>query len=476
MIYDAVIVGAGLGGCAAGCVLAGAGKKVLLLEKMDFVGGRFSSKHREGFVLDSGSHIVSRCEYGPFTEALKRVGKHRLIGYHHMDKAMIKYEDIKVVFNIGAVTEDIRKLLPAGILRMAGRMLPGVMNAVGDNASLFDDISIKELIDNYLDCVPVEDMLNLMQLVFLGTPYWLSASSEVMRVISGALGALVNGLADGVLCAGFPKGGLAAVPEMMCKGIKDSGGEIRTGSNVTKIMVDDGTVTGVELAGGEVIRSRIVISNAGIRETVSGLVGDENFDSDYSGGIGELLPGISGFCITAALDEPLLDVDYGMSIPVGGLDDYYHKIWDEHVIPDVPPPIIYSIPSNMDPELAPEGRQLMVATGAMMYESNDDYSKMEPLALDTLEYTVPGLSGHLLWHEFSDPGTLIEFGEWSAPMTGIAQCIDQVGDNRPSSSSPIEGLYYVGCEAGRNISGIASEMGVESGIACADLLLESEIV
>lgn len=476
MIYDAIIVGAGLGGLAAGCVLAGAGKKVLLLEKLESVGGRFSSSCRDGFVLDTGSHILPRCEYGPFTQVLKKVGKHRVVKYHHLEKAMIKYEDIEIVLDFGAVMQDIRKLLPAGILRIAGSMFPGVMNAVGDNASLFDDISIKELVDNYVDCTPIADMVNLVQLLFFGTPYWLSAASEAMRVISGALGALADGLADGVLCAGFPKGGLSAVPDMMRLGIEQHGGEVRTGADVQRIMVEDGITTGVELRDGEVIKGKTVISNAGIKETVSELVGEESFNDDYCESIGALTPGISGFCLRAALDKPITDVDYGMSIPVGGLDDYYSRIWDEHNIPDLPPPMIYSVPSNMDPEVAPEGKQLIVGTGAMMYESNDDYSKMEAFALETLDYTVPGFSDHLMWYDFLDPGMLIEFGEQSAPISGIAQCIDQVGNSRPSSISPIEGLYYVGCDAGRKISGTASEMAVESGSVCAESVLKSGIV
>lgn len=48
--FDVIIVGAGLGGLNAGCCLALESKKVLVLEKNGFIGGRCSSYKREGYI------------------------------------------------------------------------------------------------------------------------------------------------------------------------------------------------------------------------------------------------------------------------------------------------------------------------------------------------------------------------------------------------------------------------------------------
>jgi prolycopene isomerase len=54
--WDVVIVGAGTGGLNLGALLATAGKKVLLLEKQDRIGGRSVSARHESCVLENGIH------------------------------------------------------------------------------------------------------------------------------------------------------------------------------------------------------------------------------------------------------------------------------------------------------------------------------------------------------------------------------------------------------------------------------------
>ena len=55
---EIIVIGAGVAGLAAACRLRERGCHVTLLERSDRVGGRASSKLREGFRLDSGAHHV----------------------------------------------------------------------------------------------------------------------------------------------------------------------------------------------------------------------------------------------------------------------------------------------------------------------------------------------------------------------------------------------------------------------------------
>ncbi|MBN1289262.1 MAG: NAD(P)/FAD-dependent oxidoreductase [Actinobacteria bacterium] len=520
MDYDAIVIGAGLGGCAAGATLAGGGKKVLILERMDTIGGRCSSQEREGFKLDIGSHGIMLAEYGSFTEALRRVGKENAVEWHHIteqlivhsdtalrvtqDKITVTNKDSTVEINLKGVAKLQQMMKPrlsagrqAGIkgmmtsvaMRMAqavmrmmtplakrviARMVPVVLRKIWEVIAQFDEVSFKDFMDQIIKWDKFRDILELTQFAGYGTPSWMTAVSEFMRTMVPD-----QYLQPGELpkvAVGYPKGGLISIPKALCEGIIEHGGEVRTGVNVKKVIVEGGKAVGVELDNGEIINAPVIVSNAGIKETVSDMVGEDKFDAEYAKTVRDLVIGVAPFTLRAALDKKITDVEFGFSIPVGGLEEYYHKLWDDREIPDVPPPIMFSSPSNMDPSLVPEGKQLIIAIGALNYDSREDYKKMEPLAIESVDHAFPGFKEHMIWYDFLTPETYIAFGEKKAPAIGIAQCIGQVGEKRPSSVSPVPGLYFVGGEAGRNISGIATEMCVHSGIVCVDYILKNKPV
>ena len=53
--YDVIIVGGGLGGLAAGVILASHQYITLLIEKNERLGGRFPSYYKDGFTIDVGT-------------------------------------------------------------------------------------------------------------------------------------------------------------------------------------------------------------------------------------------------------------------------------------------------------------------------------------------------------------------------------------------------------------------------------------
>ena len=77
MKYDAIIIGAGVGGLATDAILTLNGYKTLLIEKNTTVGGRSSGfVHKyEGhdILVDYGCHVINRCQYGPIQELLEKL-------------------------------------------------------------------------------------------------------------------------------------------------------------------------------------------------------------------------------------------------------------------------------------------------------------------------------------------------------------------------------------------------------------------
>ena len=72
--YDVIIIGSGIGGSSAAALMAHAGKKTLLLEKNDRVGGVTSSYEKEGFTIDQAIHFFPAGMNGRFGKILKRIG------------------------------------------------------------------------------------------------------------------------------------------------------------------------------------------------------------------------------------------------------------------------------------------------------------------------------------------------------------------------------------------------------------------
>ena len=56
--YDVIVIGGGPAGCTAAGVLAKNGKKVLLLEKEDYLGGRNITYNYRGYTIYLGAHML----------------------------------------------------------------------------------------------------------------------------------------------------------------------------------------------------------------------------------------------------------------------------------------------------------------------------------------------------------------------------------------------------------------------------------
>lgn len=56
--YDAIVLGSGVGGSCAAALLARQGRRVLLIEKRAYLGGRFSTSEHDGYRCATGGLAV----------------------------------------------------------------------------------------------------------------------------------------------------------------------------------------------------------------------------------------------------------------------------------------------------------------------------------------------------------------------------------------------------------------------------------
>jgi phytoene dehydrogenase-like protein len=106
--------------------------------------------------------------------------------------------------------------------------------------------------------------------------------------------------------------------------------------------------------------------------------------------------------------------------------------------------------------LAPPGLEEPEQAGAMCGEMLD---RIE----NTMQDLYPGIEDHAVWKIRTDTRYIAEIsGRWTGEVIGVAQNRHQVGRKRPSSATPVEGLYLVGADAGGR--GVGTEMAVDSGL------------
>ena len=110
--FDVVVIGAGAAGLTAGALLAKNGKKVLVLDKAPYLGGRGMAVPDEGFKLNLGGHLLEDSGSG-ITKVFEHLGKHLGHGPANTDMNVWDHDDERVGLD------------PRPLLRQQGRAQEG---------------------------------------------------------------------------------------------------------------------------------------------------------------------------------------------------------------------------------------------------------------------------------------------------------------------------------------------------------------
>ncbi len=480
---DAIVIGTGIGGSAAAALLAGRGKTVTVLERNPFVGGRCASYKKEGFVIDVFVHMVGRCEKGPFGEILRRVARPDAVRWWHPSA------ESRVVLWI-----DDEPYPHPDPSYSSPEERESVYRAFG-----FSD---KEIEDAFLIYDTIENMPYEKTFELDNTPYttWLKTFTDsklllglehqqvllcsVITPKEASAGEMIRMFANARTDAnvGYPIGGCGAIPEALLSVVRDAGGVVRLRTPVSKVLVEQGRAVGVRLEDGEEIRAPLIISNAGIKETMNKYVEKEALSPDYVESVQSLTTGklVEGtpmgmIYLKLALAAPVIDAPLVFrNVREGTIEGLAELM--QGIMEDKPPKdykginIFIPVPSNMDPALAPAGKQLVNFYGlAPVHSKNLD--AWVDFHLGYLYTLYPEVEKHLMWYDFSTLDRINKCsGRFHPDIIGITQSVGQTGTDRPSPVTPIENLYLVGADVGQD--NIGTELAAESALRLEAILDE----
>ena len=502
--YDAVIIGAGLGGLSCGAAFVRQGFRPLVIEKHFKPGGYATTFSRPGgFVFDASLHSTTVGE---------RDGSFNLIpGFPEIkDIAFVPH---KVLYRAIFPEHDIR--VPSrdvpGYVRGLADLFPeekaGIEGLIADMQGLASDIGKYSASGGKIDPSRFAQDYPALARAFGKT--W--GGMVYARVTNPKLKAIVSALwgyyglppsrlspyyyalpTIGYLQEGgyYPIGKSQKISDAFTSFIRKGGGEVMLGKRVERILVKDGAAVGVRTDDGREFTARAVVSNANAPDTFGRLLGEPDLAKATLARMEKLSISLAAFQVFLGLKKDL----------VGelGLEDteiFYNAGYDIEADYSACVRADFSDPGfgltlydNLYKDYSPAGKNILSIMNLQgfghweSYEADyfagkkDDYraekERMADILIDRVEKALlPGLRKAIEIREVATPLTNIRYtANPRGAVYGWDQTLDNSGPTRFPQRTPIKNLYLAGAwtSPGHGYGAV-----VPSGLLCFAEIMKS---
>lgn len=534
-VWDAIIIGAGLGGLSAAAYLAAAGKRTLLLERYSVLGGSSHVfRRKKQWEFDCGVHYIGDCGPNSTIATLMRgLGLDDRIEWLPLDPKgfdTIIGPDFELRTPVGwdAYLENLIEAFPQDERGL--RYYIPVMKQIAENLDRSLSLSSKLEMARFTAKVgwaipwmmaPHASLLAACRLsprafLALGLQDAATATTPLASPVMLRAGFLHDFVMGG---AWYPKGGGQMLAAGFAEVIRSHGGEIRTQTHVEQIIIDGGEVKGVRLKEGEILQAATVVAAGDIKRTYRDLVGYKNLPT-----------WVARRSDNWKMSYPLINAFFGIELDISKTANsnfYVIPNWDDasslwslykgiskrltHPSYRQPLDWAHDYATNMPAfiqcstrrdlvnhrgapvghaaieaqTLAPSSPKLWgfdlrdVASGA--YRRGSQYQEVKEVVtqglLQRVEKAYPGASANVRWSELGSPASQERFTYTSQGAAfGIEPRISQFGPFRPGVHTVIKGLFLAGASTtwGPGTAG-AMLSGLHAASAITGRNLQAEI-
>lgn len=474
--YDAIVVGAGLGGLAAAARLSSRGYSVCLLERHNVPGGYASSFRRGRYEFEVALHALSDIgtleRPGMLRRFLEQVDVYDRVEFVRCPdvyRAVFPDFDITLPMGFEAYQDTLCRAFPhesAGIVRFLAR--------VHDTAREVDRLTrlqTARLPRDLPDLLAAPLNLRCLPRYFFAS--WADVlyrdvhdrhARAVLSQLWGYFGlppkkvsflyfalALASYLRGGVT---YIKGRSQALSNAFVAAIEARGGVVRFNCGVASILTGEGRALGVLTEDGEELYAKVVVSNADPVTTARELVGLEKIPEAYQQRL-RANPVAAGS----------LNVYLGLARPLSHFGVTDHEIFinrdtdfeDQHarmMRVEAPGMLAATCYNAVYPEASPPGTSVITLT-TLAYgqpwmdlppgEYIERKTQLAESMIDLAQLVLPGLRDCIEVAEVSTPLTNMRYaGTLGGSIYGFEQTPLNHTVLRLPPKGPLPGLYQVG--------------------------------
>ncbi|BAZ38912.1 hypothetical protein NIES4101_48570 [Calothrix sp. NIES-4101] len=485
--FDAIIIGSGIGGLVTATQLARKGAKVLVLERYLIPGGSAGYFEREGYRFDVGASMIfgfgERGTTNLLTRALAAVGeKLETIP----DNVQIHYHlpngwELKVERDYQQFLENLTAHFPHE--KQGIRSFYDECWRVFNYLNSMDLLSLEEpryllrtFLQHPLSCLGLARYLplnvgdiarkyikdpNLLKFIDIECYCWSVVPAAMTPMINAGM-VFSDRHYGGV---NYPKGGVGQIAQRLVQGLQRFGGKIIYQSRVTQILLEKGCAVGVKLANGDIYHAKKVVSNATRWDTFGKLLSAPQIPINESKWQQKYQKSPSFLSLHMGVKAEVLPM---------GTECHHILLADWQKMMDAEGTIFVSIPTLLDPDLAPTGHHIIHAftphwladwQGLSPIDYQHQKERVAAGIIARLEKIFPGLDAGLDYLEIGTPRTHRRYlGREDGTYGPIPRRKLHGLLGMPFNRTAIPGLYCVGDSTfpGQGLNAVAF-----SGFACA---------